>query len=278
MTIHHWRATMSALLVAGVLTVAGSGLARAADTVSFGVPPWPGVSMKTEVTEQLLDALGYDTETQNLGVPFIYRGLANGEIGVFMGAWLPAQQDMLERVLENKEVVKLGSNLSGAIEGLAVPSYVWDSGIHSIEDLAAAGDRFDYKIHGIESGSAMNSKIAKAIADDYQGLGDWQLVPSSTAAMLAEVEHSLPKQQPVVFLGWRPHWMNIEFDMRYLEDKPGSPIAGIESQVLTLVSSQLDEAQPNVVALLRNGACTALLTPHRVWDGGEEVGRANALA
>lgn len=232
------------------LIFAGTTLAQAASapTVKFGVPPWPGVTVKTEIAEQLLETIGYQTKTQNVGLAFIYRGLADGNVDSFMGAWLPAENNMLDPLLEKKQVVKLGSNLSGAIEGLAVPTYVWNKGIHSIKDLVAHADMFDHKIYGIEAGSAMDDAISKAIDDDYQGLSDFKMVPSSTATMLAQVQHSTPNKKPMVFLGWRPHWMNIKFDIHYLKDKSGSPIAGIKSDVETLVSAKLDD--DNAIRLL----------------------------
>ncbi len=34
--------------------------------------------------------------------------------------------------------------------------------------------------------------------------------------MLAEVERAIHAHEPIVFLGWDPHPMNMRFDMRYL--------------------------------------------------------------
>ncbi|MGN8160701.1 glycine betaine ABC transporter substrate-binding protein [Salinisphaera sp. SWV1] len=260
------------------LIVAGTTLAQAASasTISFGVPPWPGVAVKTEIAEQLLHTLGYQTKTEHVGLPFIYRGLADGNTDVFMGAWLPAEKDMLGPLVQKKQVVKLGSNLSGAIEGLAVPDYVWNKGIHSIKDLAAHPKMFDHKIYGIEAGSAMDQAISRAVKDNYEGLGDYKMVPSSTAAMLAELKHSEPKKSPMVFLGWRPHWMNIKFHIHYLKDKDGSPIAGIKSDVLTLVSAKLDN--DNVTTLLKHIHVPAKTQSRWIYDYSYKKGDKSTVA
>lgn len=259
------------------LIFAGTTLAQAtAPTISFGVPPWPGVAVKTEITQQLLETIGYQTDTKNVGLAFIYRGLADGNIDTFMGAWLPAENNMIKPLVKKQQVVKLGSNLSGAIEGLAVPTYVWNKGIHSIKDLAAHPDMFDHEIYGIEAGSAMDEAISKAIDDDYQGLSDFKMVPSSTAAMLAQVEHSTPKKKNMVFLGWRPHWMNIEFDMRYLKDESGSPIAGIESDVQTLVSAKLED--DNAITLLDQVHVPAKTQSRWIDSYGHDKGKLSDVA
>lgn len=45
------------------------------DELRFGVPPWPGVTVKSEVAAQLLEAMGYETRQQDLAVSVILEGL-----------------------------------------------------------------------------------------------------------------------------------------------------------------------------------------------------------
>ena len=76
-----------ALSLAGVTTQAA--LADDA-TLDFGVPAWPGITVKTEIAEQLLNPLGYDTQTHEIGLQVIYQGMESGDVDAFLGAWLPA--------------------------------------------------------------------------------------------------------------------------------------------------------------------------------------------
>lgn len=261
------RAVLTALVCACALLL-GPTASTLADTpsVSFGLPPWPGVSIKTEVAAQVLQALGYHTKRLSLGTPFVYRGLASGKVDAFLATWLPAQQNMLEPLLKKHQVVKLAQNLNGAIEGLAVPDYVWQSGIHSVKDLASHGNRFDNSIYGIEAGSAINGKVNTAIQHNYEGLGGWKLVASSTAAMLTQVKRAVRRHKPIVFIGWRPHWMNIKFNIRYLRDKSGSAIAGIKSRVFTLVPAQLPKREPNLAKFLRQFHVSAATQSHWIYE------------
>ena len=54
------------------------------------------------------------------------------------------------------------------------------------------------------------------VAANRHGLGDWTIVESSEAAMLAQVEASVADGEWVAFLGWEPHPMNLTYDMTYL--------------------------------------------------------------
>ncbi|WP_423822912.1 ABC transporter substrate-binding protein [Salinisphaera sp. SPP-AMP-43] len=222
----------------------------ASPTIHFGTPPWPGLKVKTQVAETLLQALGYQTQAKKLGVPFIYRDLASGNLDAYLGGWMPTEKKMVDPLLADHKVTNLGSNLSGGVIGLAVPDYVWDDGIHSVQDLTDHAERFQSKIYGIESGSEINNAVSTAIKEDDEGMGQFNLVGSSTAVMLTQVKRAVSRHEPVVFIGWRPHWMNIDIKMRYLKGRKDSAVAGVKSHILTIVSNDLAENQPNVARFL----------------------------
>ncbi len=264
-------------LAVAACVVAGSAQA-ASPTIGFGTPPWPGLKVKTEITEQLLQALGYKTQTKKLGVPFIYRELASNHIDAYLGGWMPVEKQMLDPLLAKDEVVNLGSNLEGALLGLAVPDYVWNNGIHSVKDLTAHADRFKGKVYGIENGSEINNKISTAIKADDEGMGKFRLVSSSTAVMLTQVQRAISRHEPIVFMGWRPHWMNIEIKMRYLKGRKDSPIARINSNVLTIVSHDLADNQPNVTRLLSHIKIDAKTQSRWIYDYSHKKGDLKTVA
>lgn len=221
--------------------------AHAADTIDFGVPAWPGITVKTQIAEQLLAPLGYDSRSQDLGLQVIYQALESGDLDVFLGGWLPAQQDMLKPREESGDIVRLANNVDGAQMTLAVPDYVYESGIQSFADLDAHRDEFEGKIYGFGAGSAASEILHKAIDNDTWGLGDWQVVDTSTVGMLSAAKDAIKNHEPIVWVGWTPHWMNLELPMRYLSDSKDlfGPDNG-KSQVLTLMRSDFADGHANL--------------------------------
>ena len=66
--------------------------------------------------------------------------------------------------------------------------------------------------------------------------------------MLSAARDAISREEPIVWVGWTPHWMNLELPMRYLEDP--EDLFGEnngESDVLTLLRGDYAEANPNVV-------------------------------
>jgi len=217
-------------------------------TLDFGVPAWPGITVKTAIAEQLLNPLGYETSTQEIGLQVIYQGIESGDIDAFLGAWLPAQREMFNPRKESGVLIDVANNVDGAQMTLAVPEYLYESGIQSFADLDENREQFEGEIYGFGAGSAASEILHNAIDSDTWGLGDWQVVDTSEVGMLSAARDAISREEPIVWVGWTPHWMNLELPMRYLEDP--EDLFGEnngESDVLTLLRSGYAEATPNVV-------------------------------
>lgn len=233
----------------------GVGVANAQSvntaTISFGEPPWPGVTIKTGLAAKVLQILGYKTRTRQLAVPLILSGVSKGQIDAYLGGWTPVENPLINPLVKKGEVVKLAPNISDALEGLAVPTYAWNGGVHSIADLNKHAGKFDHKIYGIGAGTGINDAVQAAIKANKAHLGKWTLVQSSTSAMLAEVTRAIRQHHWIVFLGWRPHWMNIKYSIKYLRDSDNTGTANLKSIVYTVVPADFQRTHPNVARFFK---------------------------
>jgi glycine betaine/proline transport system substrate-binding protein len=248
--------------------VAFNTAVQAADTIRFGVPPWPGVTVKTEVVCQLLEALGYTTKRFEIGPPIIYKGLTSDEIDAFLGAWTPQQNPMIEPLLEKKEIEVVKANLDEARISLCVPDYVAKEGVKSFADLDAHKERFDGNIYDIEVGSGMHTAMEDIIAQDIAGLGDWEHEGSTTPAMLSQVKNLIRNRKWVTFGCWKPHWMNIDIDMEYLEGVPGTERYVSQSLVYTIVSKDFKNQNPQVHSFFQQFYISAEAQSKWIYDYG----------
>ena len=240
------------LLLAGALAASANAWAEDAScaTVKLGDPGWSDIAVTNGITSFLLEGLGYKAESQTLAVPIIYAGLQKGQVDVFLGNWMPAQQDNYDKFVASGEVAKLAQNLDGTEFTLAVPTYAYEAGVKTFADLDKFADKFDHKLYGIASGSPGNESIRKMIESDEFGLGDWKLVESSEQAMLVQVGRAVKRDKFVVFLGWTPHPMNVNYDITYL--RGGEKYFGESGSVNTLARKGYAQQCPNVGKLLGN--------------------------
>ncbi|WP_449122077.1 choline ABC transporter substrate-binding protein [Pseudomonas viridiflava] len=241
-------------LAVSVMTL-GSVAAHAAETscstVRMADPGWSDIAATNTITSVVLEGLGYKTKIDTLAVPIAYGGLKDGQLDVFLGNWMPAQQGFYDKFVATGDVTQLAKNLEGTEFTLAVPDYVWDAGVHTFADLNKFADKFSKKIYGIGSGAPANLSLQEIIKKNEFDLGGWKLVESSEQAMLAEVNRNVKRKSFVVFLGWTPHPMNVQIKgMHYL--KGGEKYFGDTGSVFTLTRKGYAEACPNVGKLLTN--------------------------
>ncbi|GGJ95066.1 choline ABC transporter substrate-binding protein [Pseudomonas matsuisoli] len=242
------------LFVGSVLSAGLSVHAYAEDakcsTVRLADPGWSDIAVTNGIASLLLDGLGYKPQVMTLGVPIIFAGLQKNQVDVFLGNWMPAQQDNYDKFVANGEIEKVAENLAGTEFTLAVPTYMWEKGVKTFDDLGKHGDEFDKKIYGIAAGAPGNVIIQKMIDANESGLGGWKLIESSEQAMLVQVGRAVKRDQPVVFLGWTPHPMNVQYEMKYL--KGGEDYFGESGAVNTLARKDYTSQCPNVAKLLTN--------------------------
>lgn len=242
---------LSALMMGAVVPSAAQ--ADDCSSIRFAEVGWTDITATTALASEVLEALGYAPRVDTVSVPIAYAGMRNDDFDVFLGNWMPSMASISDPYIESGDVERLVANLEGAKYTLAVPQYVYDAGVTSVNDLAEYADQFDRRVHGIEAGNDGNELIEQMIDDDAYGLGDWQVVDSSEAGMLSELTTRIPNEEWMVFLGWEPHPMNTNFDMAYLSDADdyfGPDLGG--ATVHTNTRAGFVEECPNVGALLRN--------------------------
>ncbi|WP_417560929.1 choline ABC transporter substrate-binding protein [Marinomonas sp.] len=244
------KKTAIAISVAGI-----SGLTLAADcsTVRFSDVGWTDITATTAVTSEIVEGLGYKSKTQLLSVPVTYTSLANGDIDVFLGNWMPTMQADIEPYLKAGTVEDLGANLVGAKYTLAVSKDAFDAGVTDFSDIAKHRKEFSGRIYGIEPGNDGNRIIQNMIDTNAFDLGNFQLVESSEAGMLSQVSRNTRRNKWIAFLGWAPHPMNANFKMEYLsggDDYFGPNYGGAD--VHTNVRKGYIQQCPNVGKLIAN--------------------------
>ncbi|WP_324767686.1 choline ABC transporter substrate-binding protein [Pokkaliibacter plantistimulans] len=252
-----WLSTTRTSLLTRAMTLAAATLISTAgyaadkcSTVNLADPGWSDSNVTTTTAAMLLKSLGYDAKITMLSVPVSYESLSNGQMDAFLGNWMPAQQKFHDSYVASGKVEQLSKNLHGTEFTLAVPKYVYEQGIKSFADLAKHGDEFDHKIYGIEPGAPANQSIQTMIDHNEFGLKGWTLVESGEQAMLSEVKRAVNRKKGIVFLGWTPHPMNVNFELAYLSG--GEKYFGSAGDVFTLTRKGFKDNCPNVAALLSN--------------------------
>ncbi len=218
------------------------------EPVRIGVVQWDDSRATGNVFLHILDEGGHEYEIVSADLGGLYQATSQGDIDVLIQAWLPATQasywDQYGESLNKAQVVS-----SGAKIGLAVPNYVYDSGITTVEDLKGNASKFDGRITGIEPGAGIMVTTEKVL-EEYN-LEEYELYSSSTVGMATTLQDNLDNEEWIVATLWRPHWTFARIDgLQFLEDPKG--VYGGSDNLVILTRPGFEEDRPEFYQLIQN--------------------------
>ncbi|WP_017595325.1 glycine betaine ABC transporter substrate-binding protein [Nocardiopsis potens] len=243
----------SVTLLAGACGGGGGGVATGPEEgdgggkeISIGMIPWEEDIAITNLWKVILEEKGYTVTVEEVDVAPTFEGVANGDIDMYMDVWLPTTHgDYWDQYGDKLE--ELGTWNENASLELTVPSYVED--VDSIEDLKGKEEMFGERIVGIEAGSGLVQQTEDEAIPTY-GLEGYELVKSSTPAMLEELETAIKDEEPVLVTLWRPHIAYSKYDLKDLEDPEG---AMGEAETMSVVGREgFTEEFPEVTEWMKN--------------------------
>ncbi|WP_118183953.1 glycine betaine ABC transporter substrate-binding protein [Paraburkholderia phosphatilytica] len=223
---------LSTLVALGV----AAGPAVAAEPVNMAVTDWADVLATANIAKYVLETkLNQPVKFTYADIGIQYQGVARGDLDIMVGGWLPVTHAVYYAKYKD-QMDDVNVIYTGGKNGWAVPAYVPESQLSSIEDLNKPDvkSKLNGTIQGIGPGSGLMQASEKTI--QAYGLNGYNLQSSSEAGMLASISRAYQSNQWVVATVWSPHWLWQKWKMRYLKDPKGT--LGGEEQVHAFASKQ----------------------------------------
>ncbi|MER5835775.1 ABC transporter permease/substrate binding protein [Streptomyces sp. NPDC002130] len=217
-----------ALTAGGMGVLGGStGTEAAADgrnvgqgkKISIGYIPWDEGVASTFLWKEVLEQRGYEVEAKQFDAGPLYTSLAQGDVDFQTDAWLPTTHAQYWKKY-GKQLDDLGAWYDKTSLELTVPAYM--KGIDSLADLKGKAPEFGGKITGIESGAGEMALLKSKVLKEYGLDKEYEVVDSSTPAMLAELKRAYAQKKPIVTTLWSPHWAYNDYDLKKLKDPKGA--------------------------------------------------------
>ncbi len=242
---------MIAILMVAVLTACGNSGESGAEsdgidkTIAIGQINWAENIAVTNMWKVILEDKGYDVEFNYLNMGSTMTALDSGDLDASLEVWLPVQDaNYLEKY---RDTVNFSEETwyDDAKVGLVVPTYLED--INSVKDLNEHKELFNSEIVGFDPGAG-TMEVTEQLIKDYDL--DFELVPSSESAMLAEIKKAVKDEEPIVAPLWSPHWVFSKYDLKFLED-PKNTFGGVE-KIHHATRQGFDEDYPEVSKWFKN--------------------------
>ncbi len=229
------------LMIAGLLVPSAWGEEK--KELKLGYVAWSCCDDQAHLVRAALEKKGYKVDLTLVDIGVLYQAVSQGDVDFMVCSWLPiTHKAYLEK--HGAKLTKLAINSKPARLGWVVPAYV---PVSSIQDLNKHGDKFDWKIIGIDPGAGLMQASEKAIK--AYGLSKFKLVEGSDAAMTAALDRAVQEKKWVVVTGWSPHWMWAKFDLKYLNDP--KKVLGEEEAIWTVTRVGFERDHPPAAKILK---------------------------
>ncbi|MFE5756639.1 ABC transporter permease/substrate binding protein [Streptomyces massasporeus] len=233
----------------------GTGTEAAADgknvgqgkKITIGYIPWDEGVASTFLWKEVLEQRGYEVEAKQFDAGPLYTSLAQGDVDFQTDAWLPTTHAQYWKKY-GEQLDDLGAWYDKTSLELTVPAYM--KGIDSLADLKGKASRFGGKITGIESSAGEMALLKSKVLKEYGLDKEYEVVDSSTPAMLAELKRAYAQKKPIVTTLWSPHWAYNDYDLKKLKDPKGA--WGEGDGVHTLSRKGFKDDDPTVAGWLKN--------------------------
>lgn len=193
----------------------GASVAQAQEkTVHMGTMGWEDLTPISLITKKFLEKQGYEVDLTTFsewGISF--GALASGDIDILISQINYVTSDYWAKSHTRLEKISVVSH--GLNQGLVVPSYM---SVDSVDQLNEVRDEVGGQIIGIEPGSGLMREVVQAV-EEYDL--DYQVIDGSTAAMVAQLQSSMERKEPIVTMLWEPSWMVQKYDVKFLKDSKG---------------------------------------------------------
>ncbi len=241
---------LAILMVAALAACGNSGQADTASEgkdkkIAIGQINWAENIAVTNMWKVILEDKGYDVKFNYLNMGSTMTALDSGDLDASLEVWLPVQDaNYLEKY---KDTVNFSDAtwFDDAKVGLVVPTYLKD--INSVKDLNEHKEMFNSEIVGFDPGAG-TMEVTEQLIKDYDL--DFELVPSSESAMLAEIKKAVKNEEPIVAPLWSPHWVFSKYDLKFLED-PQNTFGGVE-KIHHATRQGFEEDYPKVSEWFKN--------------------------
>jgi glycine betaine/proline transport system substrate-binding protein len=240
------RKLLALVLVLLVVALASGCGGWGGRELTLGYLGWDENVANSNLIKVLLeDEFGYETVELKLAddVRPVFEEVASGELDAFTDVWMPNHRALVSEVESETELSEETWYTGQTEYGIAVPHYMQTRSIADLDSSAAD------MIIGIEPGAVLMQRIGANVIPEYDL--DLDLVEASTPAMLAQLRRAYGTKEPIVFLAWSPHWMNAEYDFRYLED-PRDAMGQLDepADLHSITRDGLEEDDPVAYALI----------------------------
>ncbi len=251
----------------------GTETAQESVTIKLAENPWSASQVNVAVAKILIEQeIGNPVEIVTVDENAQWSALASGDLHASLEVWPSGHAENVALYIDEQGSVENGGDLGAVgVIGWFMPSYMLDSdpelatweGFTKPETAelfatAETGSKGQF-LAGDQSWVQYDGDIINNLGMDFE-----VITAGSEEALLAALDSSYSREEPVLFYFWTPHSVHAQYELTQVElpeysdecyaeaDSGGVDCAYPADQLFKIFSSSLKDAAPDVHTLLSN--------------------------
>ena len=200
--------------------------------IVVSVPNWPSARARANVLKVVIENnFGIEVELQNSTNPVIFAGMDSGTMHVHPEGWLPNQENLHKKYVDENKTVRQGNVPTSADQGICTTKDTQKrTGIVRLEELGKPDMAAKFDTDGDGKGEMWigatgwgSTNVEKIRAKSYGYDQTMQLKEMDETLALAEVDTAVTKQSNIVFYCYSPHHIFMLHALVMLQEDPHDP-------------------------------------------------------
>jgi len=203
--------------------------ANAGGVVTLGHVDLSFYEVTASLVQQVLERMGYNVAVKKGSHAQVYPLLGNGEVDLFVAAWLPnAHAQYWEEYKDS--TVKVVALYEDARLFWAVPDFIPASDVGNVADLRkpAVAEKMQKEIRGPGADSGLMIGSKKIFAEYGLEESGYKLMPGKPADWIANFNENVAAKRWFVMPLWQPQYLNKAHKLRIL-DEPKKLLGGSDT-------------------------------------------------
>jgi glycine betaine/proline transport system substrate-binding protein len=203
------------------------------------------------VVQSVLETLGHRVDVKQGDHAEIFPVLGRGEVDLLVAAWLPGAHGPYWEQYQN-QAIELGTLYEDARLFWAVPEYIPQTAVNSVEDLLNSEviAKMTKTIQGIGPSSGLmrgSSQMMQAYGLQQAG---YTLRPGTAKEWIDAFEAAVAEERWEIVPLWQPQFLNRAYQVRPLQEPKGL-LGGKDRAVLVVHQDFERKFPPRTVAVLK---------------------------
>lgn len=208
-------------------------------------------AVQAALVKEVLVQKGHEIELRQGAHQDVYPELGAGKIDVFVATWIPYSHSVFWETYKDV-ITPLGTGFEGGESFWAVPDYIPEDQVSSVEDLKKpeVKSKIRQLVRGIGAATGVTQRSQDVITEYDLAAHGYHVEPGTDAEWITSISEAYDAGEWFVCPLWQPQFLNKKYNLRKIAE-PALCMGGIDTGRITAHSDFVARAPADTIETIK---------------------------